>query len=99
MKIVWDEPKRQANLQKHRLDFADIGEFDWANAVVEDARPDASGRRRLKALGYFRDGTATVIFMTLGREAVSIISSARRATGKEGGSHGQDHKADAIPAR
>jgi len=74
MKIVWDEPKRQANLQKHRLDFADIGEFDWANAVVEDARPDASGRRRLKALGYFRDGTATVIFMTLGREAVSIIS-------------------------
>lgn len=74
MKIVWDEPKRQANLQKHRLDFTDIGEFDWANAVVEDARPDASGRRRLKALGYFRDGTAAVIFVTLGREAVSIIS-------------------------
>lgn len=73
MKIVWDEPKRQANLQKHRLDFADIGEFDWANALVEDARPDASDRR-LKALGYFRDGTAVVIFVTLGQEAVSIIS-------------------------
>ena len=72
MKIVWHEPKRQANL--HRLDFADVGEFDWANALIEDARPDASGRLRLKALGYFRDGTAAVIFAILGQEAVSIIS-------------------------
>lgn len=74
MKIVWDEPKRQANLHKHRLDFADVGEFDWANALIEDARPDISGRRRLKALGYFRDGTAAVIFAILGQEAVSITS-------------------------
>jgi uncharacterized protein len=26
MKIVWDEPKRLANLSKHELDFADLNE-------------------------------------------------------------------------
>jgi uncharacterized protein len=26
MKIVWDEPKRFANLDKHGLDFADLNE-------------------------------------------------------------------------
>jgi uncharacterized DUF497 family protein len=26
MKIVWDEPKRLANLDKHGLDFADLNE-------------------------------------------------------------------------
>ncbi|WP_105382083.1 BrnT family toxin [Neorhizobium alkalisoli] len=74
MKIVWDEPKRLANLEKHGLDFADVGEFDWASAIIEDSKPDIAGRRRLKAIGYFRDGRAAVIFALLGTEAVSIIS-------------------------
>jgi uncharacterized DUF497 family protein len=26
VKIVWDEPKRLANLEKHGLDFADLDE-------------------------------------------------------------------------
>lgn len=26
MEIVWDEPKRLANIAKHGIDFADIGE-------------------------------------------------------------------------
>ena len=28
MKIVWDEPKRLANLDKHGLDFADLNEIE-----------------------------------------------------------------------
>ncbi len=82
MRIVWDEPKRRANLEKHGLDFADVSELDWGNAVVEDGRPDADGRRRLKAIGYFRDGTAAVVFAILGSEAISIISF-RPASDKE----------------
>ncbi|MBO3761084.1 BrnT family toxin [Ciceribacter sp. L1K22] len=74
MKIVWDEPKRRANLEKHGFDFADVSELDWENAIIEDGRPDADGRRRLKAIGYFRDGTAAVVFALLGSEAISIIS-------------------------
>lgn len=82
MRIVWDEPKRRANLEKHGLDFADVSELDWGNAVVEDGKPDADGRRRLKAIGYFRDGTAAVVFAILGSEAISIISF-RPASEKE----------------
>jgi uncharacterized DUF497 family protein len=69
MKIVWDEPKRIANFQKHGLDFADVVDFDWETAVI-----DATYSSRVKAIGFFADGTAVVIFATLGTEAVSIIS-------------------------
>ncbi|WP_075290169.1 BrnT family toxin [Pararhizobium arenae] len=74
MKITWDEPKRLANLEKHGFDFADAGEFDWTTAFISAGKIDAFGRQRLKALGYFRDGTAIIIFATLGTEAISIIS-------------------------
>ena len=69
MKIVWDEPKRIANFQKHGLDFADVVFFDWAGAVIETSHSD-----RMKAVGRFEDGTVVVIFATLGTEAMSIIS-------------------------
>ncbi len=35
MKIIWDEPKRLANIEKHGFDFADIDGFDWENAIIE----------------------------------------------------------------
>ncbi len=82
IRIVWDEHKRQANLEKHGFDFADVSDLDWATALIEEGGLDALGKRRLKAIGYFRDGTAAVIFMTLGTEAVSIISF-RPASAKE----------------
>jgi uncharacterized DUF497 family protein len=34
MKILWDEPKRLANLDKHGLDFADLNETFFDNALV-----------------------------------------------------------------
>jgi uncharacterized DUF497 family protein len=82
MKIMWGEPKRLANLEKHGFDFADVSDLDWASAVIEEGKPDALGKRRLKAIGYFRDGTAAAIFATLGTEAISIISF-RPASEKE----------------
>jgi uncharacterized DUF497 family protein len=30
MKILWDEPKRLANIKKHGLDFADLNEHSSA---------------------------------------------------------------------
>jgi len=82
MKIVWDEPKRRANLEKHGFDFVDVSELDWENTVGEDGRPDVDGRRRLKAIGYLRGGTAAVVFAILGSEAISIVSF-RAASDKE----------------
>jgi len=34
MRIVWDEPKRLANLDKHGLDFADLNETFFDSALV-----------------------------------------------------------------
>jgi uncharacterized protein len=77
LKIIWDETKRIVNLEKHGLDFADVGLFHWETAVMERGH---SGRT--KAIGYFEDGTAVVIFAQLGKEAISIISF-RPANAKE----------------
>ncbi|MCV3738176.1 BrnT family toxin [Rhizobium sp. TRM96647] len=69
MKIVWDEPKRVANLEKHGLDFTALSlEFFLASVVI----PAKDGRS--KAIGRLRDGTVVVIFLTLGTEALSVIS-------------------------
>lgn len=36
--IVWDEPKRQSNLAKHGLDFADLDEAFFLSALVVPAK-------------------------------------------------------------
>ncbi|MBY3211687.1 BrnT family toxin [Rhizobium laguerreae] len=77
MKISWDEAKRIANLQKHGFDFEDVYFFDWKNAVIT-----TSHGGRFKAIGYYKDGTAVVVYALLGSEAVSIISF-RPASNKE----------------
>lgn len=69
MRIVWDEPKREANLAKHGMDFADVVFFGWETALIT-----GSHTNRMKAVGYFEDGTAVVIYAELGTEAISIIS-------------------------
>jgi uncharacterized DUF497 family protein len=74
VKIVWDEPKRQINLEKHGLDFADLAGFDWQAALFQPARPSRSGRRRFKVLGSLGDRLVSVIISPLGSEAISIVS-------------------------
>ena len=69
MKIVWDEPKRPANLDKHGLDFADLNETFFDTALVLP-----SHTRRWRAIGKNMRGVIVVVFVTLGKEAVSIIS-------------------------
>jgi uncharacterized DUF497 family protein len=70
VKIVWDEPKRLANLEKHGLDFADLDEAFFENALV------ASGNKskRWRAIGVNAGGVIVVVFARLGREGISIIS-------------------------
>ena len=77
MRILWDEPKRLKNLEKHRLDFAtlEIGFFETAKVRV-------AGRGRFKAIGRFGQTAIAVVFGPVGREAISIISM-RRASRAE----------------
>jgi hypothetical protein len=71
MKIVWDEPKRLANLDKHGLDFADLDETFFDNALVIPSRDKS---KRWVAIGVNVRGVIVVVFVRLGREGVSIIS-------------------------
>jgi uncharacterized protein len=80
MRIVWDEPKRLENIRNHEgLDFADLTLDFFFNATVRTAK-----RGRSMAIGRFRDTLLTVVFVSFGTEAVSVISM-RRASRKERG--------------
>jgi len=75
--IVWDEPKRQANLAKHGLDFANLDEAFFLSSMVTPAK----GNRHM-AIGRMNDGTVAVVFAVLGVEGVAVISM-RPASRKE----------------
>ncbi len=76
MIIVWDEPKRRVNLDKHGIDFADFNEAFFESALIFPAKAGRS-----IAIGTL-NRTVVVIFARLGTEGVSLIS-ARPASGKE----------------
>ena len=69
MQIVWDEPKRLANIDKHGLDFADLNEAFFEDALVLPAK-----NRRFRGIGASTQGVICVVFARLGREGVSVIS-------------------------
>jgi uncharacterized DUF497 family protein len=69
MQIVWDEPKRLANLDKHGLDFADLNETFFDSALVLP-----SHHNRWLGIGKNMHGVIVVVFVALGKEAVSLIS-------------------------
>ena len=67
--IVWDEPKRQTNLGERDLDFADLDEAFFLEAVIVPAKRD-----RYKAVGWFGQTVLAVIFAPLGTQGLSVIS-------------------------
>lgn len=67
--IVWDEPKRAWTLAERGLDFADLDEAFFLDAVVVPAR-----NGRLKAVGRLGDAVLAVIFVPLGTQGLSVIS-------------------------
>lgn len=77
MIILWDEPKRLSNLQKHGLDFAELDESFLERSNIVSARAG-----RLMAIGQFGVEPITVIFRWVGSEAVAIISM-RKSSRKE----------------
>lgn len=78
MEIVFDPIKRKKNLEKHGLDFADLSEDFFVDAMITPAKEG-----RWLAVNEFRgEIIVAVIFRPLGSEAVSVISM-RRANRKE----------------
>jgi uncharacterized DUF497 family protein len=69
MKIVWDEPKRLANLARHGMDFADLDEAFFEGSVIVPAKLG-----RLAAVGRHRSGIILVVFVALGTQGLGVIS-------------------------
>jgi uncharacterized DUF497 family protein len=79
---TWDSRKRESNLAKHGIDFADIAEFfDDQNLVEQsDTRRDY-GEPRLQALG--RVGSEVLFVAYTWRDGKRRLISARKASREE----------------
>ena len=81
MEFEWDEAKRQANLAKHGLDFAEMATFDWPRAIlIADLRADY-GENRYQAFAL-QGGSLCQVTFTMRSQVVRIVSF-RRANRKE----------------
>ncbi|MDR2244200.1 MAG: BrnT family toxin [Burkholderiales bacterium] len=81
MKYTWDENKRQSNLVKHGLDFADAKEvFSGPVVLFEDARNDY-GEQRMIAIGLL--GFAVVLVVHVESDDEIRIISMRKADSDE----------------
>jgi len=81
MRFAWDEAKRQANLRKHGLDFADAETvFAGITCTFEDRRFDYNEHRFI-TVGMLRD-TVVVIAHAETPSTIRVISM-RKATRNE----------------
>lgn len=73
MRLVWDEPKRLANLKKHGLDFADADKvFAGPMVLIEDSREDYDEQRMI-GIGLL-DCLVVLIVHVETNETIRIIS-------------------------
>ena len=81
MRFKWDEAKRQTNIRKHGIDFADLEPlFDGETVTILDNRFDY-GEDRFITLGLL-NGIVLVVVHTETDTVIRIIS-ARKATKNE----------------
>ena len=73
MNFTWDEPKRQANLKKHGLDFADAEKvFSGPMALFEDQREDY-GEQRMIGIGQLEYLVVLIVHVETD-EQIRVIS-------------------------
>ena len=79
MEYEWDEVKRLANLQKHKVDFYAVYDFDWDTALIKPS--EGYGEARLTGIGYLKDRLYYVVYAIRGKKR--RIISLRTAKSKE----------------
>lgn len=73
MQFTWHKAKRQSNLKKHGLDFADAAKvFDGPMVIFEDQREDY-GEQRMIGIGALAALTVVVVHVE-STESIHIIS-------------------------
>jgi hypothetical protein len=79
MRYIWDETKRQANLKKHGLDFADAEKaFVGPMVLFEDSR-ESYGEQRMIGIGLL-DCLVVLIVHVEADETIRIISMRKADT-------------------
>ena len=81
MKYEWDESKNTANLNKHKIEFKRVVDFEWDSAFEYIDDRQEYGETRYSALGYIGIRIFHLTYTYRG-EAIRIISL-RKATKKE----------------
>ena len=76
----WDETKRQINLAKHGVDFSDVEQFEWGDAVI--ISNDRHGEVRFVAYGYI-DNRLHVVVYTIRTNITRRVISIRKANPRE----------------
>ncbi len=75
MRFEWDEDKHRANIQKHKIDFADVpAVFNGPMLVELDEREDY-GEERWIGMGFLRDIVVVVVFTERRQDTIRIISA------------------------
>ncbi len=72
-KFVWDEKKRQTNLEKHGVDFADAP-YVLDGTVLTAESKICSTEKRFVSIGKYEDCTLVVVHTSLDEEPTRIIS-------------------------
>lgn len=81
IRFEWDNSKREANIQKHNVDFLVIEDFEWNRAFIfEDVRKKYSEKREV-AFAPIRGRLYCVVF-TARSKTIRIISL-RKANHRE----------------
>jgi len=81
MRFEWDEDKNRANIQKHKIDFADVPAVFNAPMLVELDEREDYGEERWIGMGFLRD--IVVVAFTESRQDTIRIISARKVSNHE----------------
>jgi uncharacterized protein len=71
--IEFDPVKSQSNLEKHGVSLADVADFEWETAQIDEDVRFVYAERRFRATGWLGERLHVLIFCKLG-EATRAIS-------------------------
>ncbi|HTW71328.1 MAG TPA: BrnT family toxin [Acetobacteraceae bacterium] len=75
----WDETKRRSNLAKHGVDFAQVSDFNWPLAVIQEDRRRNYGERRWNAVGTIGERVHTLVYTErIGRVRVISLRKSKK---------------------
>ncbi|MBK6726188.1 MAG: BrnT family toxin [Xanthomonadales bacterium] len=80
MQFEWDEAKRQANLRKHGVDFADAVGVLYDDHAITRPDPDSTGEARSITIGLGSSLRILLVVWTERRGEIYRLISARRAS-------------------